>query len=681
MRIRSWLPAAIAVAAVAGAPAPLASAEPVTPANGGAPFAVEDGAYPFGPGFQTVTGADLIAGDGNITLASCTGSDYQIMVWARKLLTHESRICFKAANTGYLKVNIPQAYRIETVDRSIRASFSIGGATPQTLDVPEDTTKGFGEANPADPKDSVLLEMRVTGSSSPAPQPPAGGDHPLAFTGKLKVGDTRSCTAALVDPRWVVTAKSCFADKPAESNTVPAGAPKNKTVLTLGRADLVSTDGHTSDIVDLVPHADRDLVLARLAVPAAGIAPVPLSAAAPAAGQELTLAGYGRTSNEWVPSKLHSATYTTGTATATGFDIAAKAPVDASLCKGDAGAPALRTENGKPALAAIASRSWQNNCFDSAETKAGAFTTRVGDLGGWISQTTKAAASVAGGQQIATSAVGSTAHISLIGTHGAVYNTAGNYGAGQWTQQWTRGDGEGMTSLTSVTIKNVVRVFGIGAEGKVFGKDFDPASGQWTGWSEIPGGAAGAKGVTATATGNTVRLNIIGTDGTLYNADANYDTGQRTLWTRLDGSGLTALTSVTANNVVHIYGIGADGKVFNKDANYNTGNWSNWVEVPGGAAGAKSVTAAANANTVHLNITGTDNLLYVSYANYDAGQWGSWIHPGDNRKLASLSSTVISNVLHLYGIGIDGRAYNIDANFNTRQWGTNWVEIPGGLGS
>ncbi|MEU9377191.1 trypsin-like serine protease [Streptomyces sp. NPDC048255] len=500
--------------------------------------------------------------------------------------------------------------------------------------------------------------------------PGADGQHSYAV--KLSVGDgtnSRACTGTLVDGFWLLSAASCFASAPGTA--VPAGRPALKSTATL-------SDGKVVEVAELVPRTDRDIVLARLTTPGTGIAAVKRASVSPAAGTELKAAGFGRTKTAWVPGKLHTGTFIVNSADATTLAVTGKG-TDV-ICKGDTGGPML---NAAGELVAVSSRSWQGGCLGtvSTETRTGAISARVDDLGSWISQTTKAAASVAGGQQIATSAVGSTSHISLIGTHGALYNTAANYGAGQWTQRWTRGDGEGMTSLTSVTIKNVVRVFGIGAEGKVFGKDFDPTSGQWTGWSEIPGGAAGAKGVTATATGNTVRLNIIGTDGTLYNADANYDTGQRTLWTRLDGSGLTALTSATANNVVHIYAIGADGKVFNKDANYNTGNWSNWAEVPGGAAGAKSVTAAANGNTVHLNITGTDNLLYASYANYDAGQWGSWVHPGDNRKLASLSSTVISNVLHLYGSGTDGRAYNLDANFNTGQWGTNWVEIPGGLGS
>ncbi|WP_308378377.1 trypsin-like serine protease [Streptomyces sp. ISL-87] len=187
-----------------------------------------------------------------------------------------------------------------------------------------------------------------------------------------------------MDPYWVLAAKSCFADKPSESIDIPAGAPKDKTTVTVGRTDPSTSGGHTSDISELVPHPDRDLVMARLAQPATTITPVALSSQAPVTGEQLTIAGYGRTSTGWGPVKLHTAAVTVGTIAATGFDIAAKSPSDTTACKGDAGAPALRTENGKPALVALGSRSWQDHCLDANAAKAGAYDTRTDDIRGWI---------------------------------------------------------------------------------------------------------------------------------------------------------------------------------------------------------------------------------------------------------------------------------------------------------
>ncbi|MEU3430491.1 ricin-type beta-trefoil lectin domain protein [Streptomyces gardneri] len=386
LRRRWWLPATTATAALLlGSATPLAfAADPA--ANAGAPFTVEDGAYPNSDQVLAETGAKLIRGDGGITYTSCAGP-YQIKVWARDLKLPDERMCFAAPRgAGNLTVNIPGAYRIQTYERSVNAGISINNEQ-KTLDVPVNTGKSFGEAG-AEQSEAVLLELRVTGSSVPAPQPPTGA-NPLAFTGKLTIGDTRSCTAALVDALWVMTAKSCFADKPAESITVAAGAPKSKAVVTLGRADLATSGGHTSDIVELVPHADRDVVLARLALPASTITPVKLSGTAPAAGQELTVTGYGRTPTEWAPTQLHSAAYTIGTTTTAGFDITAKTPVGATLCKGDAGAPALRNENGKYTLVGITSRSWQNGCLDtSAGSGSGAYETRVSNLSSWLTAQT-----------------------------------------------------------------------------------------------------------------------------------------------------------------------------------------------------------------------------------------------------------------------------------------------------
>ncbi|MGW6836507.1 trypsin-like serine protease [Streptomyces sp. NPDC054949] len=326
-----------------------------------------------------ITGADLIAGDGNVELTSCSGP-HQIMVWARNLKNEDSRVCFRAANTGYLAVNIPRAFRIETVDRDLNAQVTINGQT-SSLVVPKDTFKGFGESNPTDPQRATLLEMRVTGSATAPAQP--SGDQTYAFAGKLTIGDNkRFCTATLVDPSWVLAAKSCFADKLAENNMVAAGAPKEKTTVTVGRTDLATSGGHTTEIVELLPRQDRDLVMARLDKPAVGVTPAAVSATVPAAGQELTVAGFGRTAMEWAPSKVHTAAFNVGTVAPTGMDLTAKA--DATVCKGDAGAPAVRTENGKIVLAALVSRSWQNNCYDSVEEKAGAYTTRVDDLVQWI---------------------------------------------------------------------------------------------------------------------------------------------------------------------------------------------------------------------------------------------------------------------------------------------------------
>ncbi|MFJ7910698.1 trypsin-like serine protease [Kitasatospora sp. NPDC096204] len=376
--------AAVALTVFAG----LASAAPAlaeTPSAADAPTVVEDGAYPDAAQILADKGITLTRGDGGITLADCTQpGGYQIKVLARTALEDDGDIiCFAAPGaTGYLAFTIPDAYRITTYNRSVRASLSTDQKPTETTDVPANGTKGIGES--LDPKaHAVLLELRVTGSTV---TPPTGQPDPAsAFAAHLAVGDQgRTCTGALVDRQWILTAKSCFADDPSNPGTVTAGAPKQPTTATIGRTDLNATGGHQTRIIELAPHQDRDLVLARLDVPADGIAPIALATTAAAAGGTLTAAGYGRTATEWAPGKLHAPAAIAGAVVAAGFDLTPTAP--GLICKGDAGGPIWSTENGKAALVGVISRSWRGGCLDTpaTETRTGAYAARTDGLAAWV---------------------------------------------------------------------------------------------------------------------------------------------------------------------------------------------------------------------------------------------------------------------------------------------------------
>ncbi|MFJ1614135.1 FG-GAP-like repeat-containing protein [Streptomyces sp. NPDC088251] len=208
-------------------------------------------------------------------------------------------------------------------------------------------------------------------------------DNTYTFTAKIDVGGKRACTGSLVDAQWVLTASSCFAADPQQPFPIPAGAPAEKTTAIIGRTDLSSTAGTSVEVTELVPRADRDLVMAKLAEPVTDIAPVVLATSGPVDGETLQAVGYGRTANSWVPDRLHAGTFAV---TRTDATTVAVTRDGGSICKGDAGGPALREKDGKAELVAVHSMSWQAGCLGSDETRNGAVETRLDDLGEWIQQ-------------------------------------------------------------------------------------------------------------------------------------------------------------------------------------------------------------------------------------------------------------------------------------------------------
>ncbi|MFD7263734.1 trypsin-like serine protease [Streptomyces sp. NPDC059874] len=264
-------------------------------------------------------------------------------------------------------------------------------------------------------------------------------DASYAFTAQIRVGvgdAMRSCTGALVDPSWIVTAASCFAANPAVSLEVTPGPPALRTVATIGRADLTATTGgHVTEVTDVVPRAGRDLVLARLATPATGIQTVAVATTPAAAGDTLKVAGYGRTKTQWVPDRLHVASFTTNTADATTLGITGATAADV-ICQGDSGGPVLREREGVLELVGVSSRSWQGGCYgvSAIETRNGAVAARTDGL--------TDGSRLAPGQRLASGdALASTAATVVMRTDGNLVvtakagnvlwqtNTAGNPGA------------------------------------------------------------------------------------------------------------------------------------------------------------------------------------------------------------------------------------------------------------
>ncbi|QLE71810.1 trypsin-like serine protease [Streptomyces rectiverticillatus] len=203
---------------------------------------------------------------------------------------------------------------------------------------------------------------------------------------KLDIDGRRSCSATLVERQWLVTAASCFADDPAKSFKIPAGAPKRKTTATVGRTDLTREDsGTVVDVVELVPREDRDLVMARLARPVDGVRPVRISGDKLLESETVRALGYGRTKDEWVPDKLHIAEFKVDSVAGGTVRLSGKS-AGAAVCQGDTGGPALGLAYD---LKAVHSTSGQAGCFgeDESETRRTASEARVDDIAGWIRAT------------------------------------------------------------------------------------------------------------------------------------------------------------------------------------------------------------------------------------------------------------------------------------------------------
>ncbi|GAA1268799.1 hypothetical protein GCM10009665_66730 [Kitasatospora nipponensis] len=369
----AWpLAAALSASVIAG----WSGTAPAVAAESTPPSAVEDFSYPGAAKVLADRGITLKAGDGHIVLADCASGTGLVQLFSRSATPSE--VCFQITGpTGYLSLEIPQIYNIKGDDHAIKATLNTAG-TVTSLDVPKNTWTPVGEGTSGD--QTTLLELNASGGSA-AP----AGSNPTPAVGTITVGQpghpgSRSCTATLVAPQWMLTAASCFTDNPADLSTVPSGLPRTSTTATIA--------GRTLTVVEVAPRTDRDLAMVRVGESVLDVAPIAVATTAPTAGESLQLTGFGRTRTDWVPSSPHSATFTTGTVNATNVTLAPSAPADATVCQGDAGGPALRAKSGGFELAAVTSRAFQGGCLGATDTATGATESRADDLATWIGSLT-----------------------------------------------------------------------------------------------------------------------------------------------------------------------------------------------------------------------------------------------------------------------------------------------------
>ncbi|MFD5434107.1 trypsin-like serine protease [Kitasatospora sp. NPDC127067] len=466
-------------------------------------------------------------------------------------------------------------------------------------------------------------------------------DGSYASTARLVIGDNlRGCTGALVDHYWVVTAASCFSDDPAQPQALAAGAPKWKTTVTVG--------AKSAQVAELVPRSDRDLVMARLATAVDGVAVLPLATTAPTAGQSLRVPGFGRTKDEWVPGKLHSGVFSLDSVAPTG--IGSTGTGGAAVCKGDTGAPAIREVNGKAELVAVASRSWQGGCLGTpaTETRTGAYSSRVDDLGAWVKQvkasrpaselfalggdskiwtnegayttnvwgTFEAVPDSIGTRQVSAVTMGDTVRLFTIGGDQRIWTAAKNTTSGNWSPPQPVPDNSGMRQVTAVAMGDKVRLYAIGGDQRIYTAAGDYTAGTWTGFEPLP--SSSIKQVTATAVGNTVRLFAIGGDDTIWTTTGDYTAGTWTTFEQIASSSIRHIAATTIGSTVRLFAVGGDQQIWTTDSTAN-GPWTTFDQVPG-VLGVKQVATTTIGDTVRLFALGTDDAIWTADKKAD----GSW---------------------------------------------------------
>ncbi|MEU2655992.1 trypsin-like serine protease [Streptomyces sp. NPDC007325] len=509
----------------------------------------------------------------------------------------------------------------------------------------------------------VATGLLSSGSALAAIGTPDTGTH--AYTARITVGDeatARGCSATLIAGDWLLSAKSCF------GADVAAGAPKLPVKAIVG--------DKTYAVTELAPRTERDVVLLHLDKVVVGVTPARLGSTVPPTEAAVTAAGHGRTKTEWVPGKIHTASFKTTAQDATTLALESTGQ-GSTICQGDAGGPVL---NAAGELVALNSRSWQGGCLgtDPAETRTGAIAARTDDLAAWIMQTRTAAhgwktgavvtsgstlfqgirladgtwtdfadvrtkASDIGGIRTAAAAgVGSDTHVLAIATNGTLQHTV-RKADGTWVPFGNVGDVAGhlgsLTQITAVSIGNDLHVVAV-ANGKVF-HTLRTAGGHWTPFGDLS--------------------TVAGPIGTVTHA---------------------AIASVDgALQVVTVSG----GKAHHS-LRTPSGHWSRWGDVAQAAGPTGPITGIAIAGVdgdAHV-IVATDNGTRQHHAIRKAN--ASWERFGEltgylgNVTSKSVSATHVNGELQLIAVTADNKVVHTVRHAD-RTWNTTPVTLPGVTGT
>jgi hypothetical protein len=212
--------------------------------------------------------------------------------------------------------------------------------------------------------------------------------------------------------------------------------------------------------------------------------------------------------------------------------------------------------------------------------------------------------------------------------------------AGKWTE--VPGTPRGLTSgtgPTAVVFNNNLHLFVTGLSDRIYTNVFQSGSGTWSGWSQVPGGAAAAgTGPAATVYKSKLHLFTLGFNGST-----------------MGGIFVNVLSS---------------------------SGWSGWGEVPGGGAGSHGLAATRFQisqggqliDELNLFVRGGDGAIYTNILR--GASWSGWGEvPGGGFTPHGPGATVAGN-LFLYVRGNGGGIFENVRDFTTGSW-SGWSEKSG----
>ncbi|WP_331764065.1 hypothetical protein OG944_38665 (plasmid) [Streptomyces anulatus] len=131
-------------------------------ADGGMPLLVEDFVHPGAAKLKQERGVTLKHGDGHVWLTDVTALNDCVSASNIAIEARTGVFCFKTdAKSGYLTLELPDAFNIWTQDHPVRATLTAEGKST-VVDAPADELTPVGESGDTGLR-SVLVEIRVTG--------------------------------------------------------------------------------------------------------------------------------------------------------------------------------------------------------------------------------------------------------------------------------------------------------------------------------------------------------------------------------------------------------------------------------------------------------------------------------------------------------------------------------------